>query len=345
MAVYLFAVIIAFFFNSLLIVPFIDFLYKLKFQRAPQKTKDIFEKPTPIFDFFHQKKSGTPVGGGILLIFTTTFVYLLFLLSFTFFGKKIYSNYPAFISEIKIILFTFIAFSFLGLFDDLNKIFFWQKTNFFGLRFRHKLFFEIILALIPSFWLYSELKIKIIHIPFFGVYNLSFFYILFAAFVIVSFANAVNITDGLDGLASGVLMIALTSFWVISRSILDMPTSFFIAIWLGGLIAFLYFNIYPARIFLGDAGALSFGATFAVIGLLLGKPFALPIIGGVFVIEILSSLLQILGKKFLKRKIFPVAPFHLWLQLKGWEEPKIVMRLWLTAIVLAVFGLMMAFMK
>lgn len=345
MAIYLFAIIISFIFNALLIVPFINFLYKLKFQRAIQKTKDIFEKPTPIFDFFHQKKSGTPVGGGILLIFSTIFIYSLFLLSFAFFGKKIHSNYPAFISEIKIILFTFISFSFLGLFDDLNKIFFWRKTNFFGLRFRYKLFFEIVLALIPSFWLYSELKIKIIHIPFFGVYDISFFYIFFAAFIIVSFANAVNITDGLDGLASGVLMITLTSFWVVSHSILDMPTSFFIAIWLGGLIAFLYFNIYPARIFLGDAGALSFGATFAVIGLLLGKVFALPIIGGVFVIEILSSLVQILGKKFFKRKILPVAPFHLWLQLKGWEEPKIVMRLWLTSIVLAVFGLMIAFMK
>jgi len=345
MAIYLFAVIIAFIFNSLLIIPFINFLYKLKFQRALQKTKDAFNKPTPIFDRFHQKKSGTPVGGGILIIFTTIFIYTVFLLSLVFFGKKIYSNYPSFVSEVKIILFTFISFSFLGLYDDLNKIFFWQKTNFFGLRLRHKLIFEIILALISSFWLFSELKISIVHIPFFGVYDLSYFYILFAAFVIVAFANAVNITDGLDGLASGVLMITLTSFWVIARSILDMPTSFFIGIWLGGLIAFLYFNIYPARIFLGDAGALSFGATFAVIGLLLGKAFVLPIIGGIFVIEIASSLIQLLGKKFLKRKVLPVAPFHLWLQLRGWEEPKIVMRLWLTSIILAVFGLMLAFMK
>ena len=345
MAIYLFAIIIAFVFNSLLIIPFINFLYKLKFQRALQKTKDAFNKPTPIFDRFHQKKSGTPVGGGILIIFTTIFIYTVFLLSLVFFGKKIYSNYPSFVSEVKIILFTFISFSFLGLYDDLNKIFFWQKTNFFGLRLRHKLIFEIILALISSFWLFLELKISIVHIPFFGVYDLSYFYILFAAFVIVAFANAVNITDGLDGLASGVLMITLTSFWVIARSILDMPTSFFIGIWLGGLLAFLYFNIYPARIFLGDAGALSFGATFAVIGLLLGKAFVLPIIGGIFLIEIVSSLIQLFGKKFLKRKIFPVAPFHLWLQLKGWEEPKIVMRLWLTSIILSVFGLMIAFMK
>lgn len=110
-------------------------------------------------------------------------------------------------------------------------------------------------------------------------------------------------------------------------------------------MAFLYFNIYPSRIFLGDSGSLSFGATFAVVGLLLGKAFVLPIIGAVFVIEIGSSLLQLLSKKFLKKKLFPVAPFHLWLQLRGWEEPKIVMRAWVVAIITAVFGLMVAFMK
>ena len=167
----------------------------------------------------------------------------------------------------------------------------------------------------------------------------------FATFVIVAFANAVNITDGLDGLASGVLMIALAGFWAIAQTFLDVPTAVFIAVWLGGLLAFLYFNIYPARIILGDTGALSFGASFAVVGLVLGKSFALPIIGGVFVVEIASSLIQLVGKKYLKRKIFPVAPLHLLLQLKGWEEPKIVMRAWLISIIFTIVGLMIAFMK
>jgi phospho-N-acetylmuramoyl-pentapeptide-transferase len=270
---------------------------------------------------------------------------LLFIFTYFFIYKKIPSNYPSVIEEIKIILFTFVFFSFLGIFDDLNKIFFWKKNQQFGLRIRQKLIFETILALIIGYWLYSSLKIKIIYIPFFGVFDIGVFYILFAAFVIVAFSNAVNITDGLDGLASGVLMIALSAFWVISRSILDVSTSLFIAAWLGGLLAFLYFNIYPARIFLGDAGALSFGATFAVIGLILGKSFSLIVIGGIFVIEIASSFIQIFGKKILKRKILPVAPLHLWLQLKGWEEPKIVMRFWIISVLFAVFGLMIAFMK
>lgn len=344
-SIYLLAVFASFVLNFTLIVPFIDFLYQLKFQRAPQKTKDAFNKPTPIFDKFNKHKSGTPVGGGILILATTTLVFFLFILMYWLLQKKILTNYPSIASEIKIILFTFISFGLLGLFDDLNKIFFWKKTGIFGLRIRHKAIFEIILSLIISYWLFADLKIQFMHVPYLGVFNLNYFYILFSSFVIMAFANAVNITDGLDGLAGGILTFALIGFWVISRSILDVPTSLFIAAWLGGLLAFLYFNIWPARVWMGDTGALSFGATFAVIGLILGKAFALPIMGGVFVIEIGSSLVQLMGKKFLKRKIFPVAPFHLWLQYKGWEEPKIVMRLWLVSIIFVIFGLMIAFMK
>lgn len=345
MSTYLFAVFVSFLLNFVLIIPFIDFLYKLKLQRGFQKTKDAFNKPTPIFDKLHQHKSGTPVGGGILIVLTTIAVYLFFLLMFWLLKKKIPSNFPALVAEIKIILFTFTSFSLLGLFDDLSKIFLWRSTNFFGMRLRHKFVIEILLALIISFWLFNDLKIQFIHIPFFGVFNLSYIYILFSTFVIVAFANAVNITDGLDGLASGILLFALAAFWAVSRSILDAPTSLFIAAWLGGLIAFLYFNIYPARLILGDTGALSFGATFAVIGLILGKAFSLPIIGGVFLAEVVTSSIQLFSKRFFKKKVFPVAPLHLWLQLRGWEEPKIVMRLWLISIICAIFGLMIAFMK
>ncbi len=345
MAIYLFALFTSFVFNFTLIIPFINLLYQLKFQRASQITRDAFDKRTLIFDRFHKKKVGIPVGGGILLILTTLFMFVFFLFLFVVLGKEITSNYQSIISEVKILLFTFVSFAFLGLYDDLSKIFLWKDDSFFGLRLRHKLIIESLLALIISFWIYRELKVDIINIPFFGVYKISFFYILFSTFIIIAFANAVNITDGLDGLATGVLMIALLSFWVISRAILDTPLLVFIAVWLGGLIAFLYFNIYPARLFLGDTGALSFGATLAVIGLLLGKNFSLPIIGGIFVIEIFTSLIQLLSKKFLKKKAFAVAPFHLWLQLRGWEEPKIVMRAWLISVMLAVFGLMVAFMK
>lgn len=345
MALYLFAVIISVCLQFAFMIPFINFLYRMKFQRVNQATRDAFNKPTPIFDKFHQHKSGTPVGGGIIIVLMTTVLFLLFLILFAAFNRSFHSNYPSVIAEIKIILFTFISFAFLGVYDDLNKIFFWKKRQFFGIRLRHKLILELILSFIIAFWLFSDLRISIINVPFFGVFNISYFYILFAAFVILSFANAINITDGLDGLAGGILMISLTGFWVVAHAILDVPTSIFIAVWLGGLISFLYFNIYPARIMMGDTGALSFGATFAVVGLILGKGFALPIFGGVFVLEIFSSFIQLLSKKYRHKKILPVAPLHLWLQLKGWPEPKIVMRFWIIGILFSLFGLMISFMK
>jgi len=345
MALYLFVMFVAFIVNFFLIVPYINLLYKLKIQRRDQQTKDAFDKPTPIFDKLHNHKQGTPVGGGILLVVTSIILYALSLVLAFIIRKPFLANYPAFGSVIKIILFTFIGFAALGLYDDFSKMFQWQKTQFFGLRMRHKLILEIILSVVAAYWLFTELKIDIMHIPFLGVYNMGWWYIPFAAFIIVAFSNAVNITDGLDGLASGVLIFALMAFWAIARSIIDMPTSLFIAVWLGGLVAFLYFNIWPARIMLGDTGALSFGATFAVIGLVLGKAFALPIIGGVFVLEITTSLIQLLSKKFRKKKVFTVAPLHLFLQHRGWEEPKVVMRLWILAMLFAVLGLMIAFMK
>jgi phospho-N-acetylmuramoyl-pentapeptide-transferase len=207
---------------------------------------------------------------------------------------------------------------------------------------RHKLVLESGLALVIGSLLYTGLGISILHIPFFGTLNLGVGYVVFSAFVVVAFANAVNITDGLDGLAAGSLMISLFGLWLLSGSILDVPLTVFIALWLGSLLAFLYFNIYPARLFMGDVGSLAFGATFAVIGLLLGKPIALGVIGFIFVVEIFSSLLQILSKKFRHKKVMPAAPFHLTLQHLGWAEPKIVQRAWILQIMLTVFGVWLA---
>jgi len=338
-------VILSFIVNSLLIIPFINLLYRMKFKRQSQETRDALNRPTPIFDMYHRKKKGIPIGGGLLIISVTTLLLLIMFPLMYFFWIPITSIYPDIVTELKILLFTFISFGFIGLYDDIKKIFFGKKEKFFGLSLKSKLMLEIIISLLISFWLVNDLKISIINIPFLGVFNIGFFYILFATFVIISFANAFNITDGLDGLASGVLMIALIAFWVISNSILDTALTLFIAIWLGGLLAFLYFNIFPARIFLGDVGALSFGATLAVIALLLGKTFSLIIIGGVFVLEIFTSLIQLISKKYVGRRIMRVAPLHLWLQEKGWHESTIVFRAWLATFVLAIFGLWLAFIS
>jgi phospho-N-acetylmuramoyl-pentapeptide-transferase len=169
------------------------------------------------------------------------------------------------------------------------------------------------------------------------------FFIPFAAFVIVAFVNAFNITDGLDGLASGLLLICLLALLAISSQILDSTLGIFIAVLMGSIGAFLYFNIYKARLWLGDTGSLSLGAVLAVIGLLTGKTLAIGVLGGVFVLEVASSMLQLTSKRFFGRKILPAAPLHLWLLKRGWEEPKIVMRAWIIGFFLAMLGLYLAF--
>ena len=328
--------LLSLFITFILFIPFIDFLYKLKIRRQKQKTVDIFNNPTPLFDKFHSWKQGTPFGGGILII---TIVSILTLWSLGIL------NVSVDLWEVFVILFTFISFGLLGFYDDLKKLVNGKGSPFFGLRFRYKFLIQWILALIIGTILYTQLGYTFIFIKGFGLASLGFLFIPFAAFVIVSFTNAFNIADGLDGLACGLLLICLGAFLVISGNQLDESLGIFIAVLMGSISAFLYFNIYPARIMLGDTGSLAFGATFAVIGLLLGKAFALPIIGGVFVIEIASSLIQLLSKRFFNKKAFPVAPLHLWLQLRGWGEPKVVMRSWIVAALFATFGLMVAFMK
>lgn len=342
MALLLGLLLFSFTVTSIAIVPFINLLYQLKFQRAHQITKDAFGKRTPIFDKFHSQKAGTPVGGGLLIVILVSILFATILPILSFLGIEITSVYQNAQAEINILFFTFLSFSILGFYDDIKKFFGFKQSGFFGMRLRVKLFLQIALATIISCMMYFSLGISILHIPFIGTFQLGMGFIPFATFVIVAFANAVNITDGLDGLASGILLISLFGLWFLSASILDIPLSIFIAMWLGSLVSFLYFNVFPARLFMGDVGSLSFGATLAVIGLLLGKTVALIIIGFIFVLEISSSAAQLLSKKYLGKKIIAATPFHLFLQHHGWEEPKIVQRAWLVQIMLTLFGVWLA---
>ncbi len=328
----------SFILTSISIIPFIDMLYKLKFRRAKQQTRDVFGALTPIFNKFHNKKAGVPIGGGLLIIIVVSICFALVLPLLNKIGVELTSIYENMDDEVNIIFFTFLSYGLLGLYDDAKKFFGIKKSGIFGLRMRYKFILQVILAFIIASMLYFTLGISFLYIPFFGTFHLGLFYIPFAAFVILAFTNAVNITDGLDGLAPGSLMICLFGLWFLSASILDIPIAVFLALWIGSLISFLYFNVYPARIMLGDVGALSFGATLAVVGLLLGKVIALLIIGFIFVMEITTSLLQLLSKKIRKKKIMPAAPLHLTLQSMGWEEPKIVQRAWLVQIMLTIFG-------
>jgi len=327
--------------TSILIVPFINFLYAMRFRRADQKTIDAFGQRTPIFDKFHNSKAGVPVGGGLLIILVVSVLFMFIFPVVKYMGIAVTGVYDI-TTEINILFFTFLSFGLLGLYDDVKKFFQFKKETFFGLRMKHKLLLQIVLATIIACMLYFQLGISFLNIPFIGTFQMGWMYIPFAAFVIVAFTNAVNITDGLDGLAAGILMIAMFGLWYLSATILDVPLSMLLALWLGSLVAFLYFNIFPARLFMGDVGALAFGATLAVVGLLLGKVIALVVIGFIFVFEIFTSSVQLLSKKFRHKKVFTVSPFHLWLQYHGWEEPKIVQRAWIVQIMLTLFGVWLA---
>ena len=328
--------ILSFFVTAILIVPFIDFLYKIKLQRQSQKTRDIFNKPTPVFDKLNNWKQGTPFGGGLLIIFVVSIVTLW---AFVIFRVEI--NFW----ELFVLLFAFIGYGALGFYDDLRKILGAEGRGFFGLRFMHKFVIQWILALIIGWIFYFQLGYSFVYIHWLGSLSFGILFIIFSAFIIVSFVNAFNITDGLDGMATGLLLICLIAFLTISHTLLDNFLAIFIAILMGSVAAFLYFNIWRARIWLGDVGSLSLGAVLAVTGLLTGKIPAIALIGGVFVVEVASSLIQILSKKFLKRKILPIAPLHLYFMKKGWEEPKIVMRAWLIGFIFAILGLYIAFAK
>lgn len=331
--------IFSFIIHAFAIVPFVNFLYHLKFfKNKTAISKDKIDEASVHI----RSKSRTPEGGGLLIIVITSLIFAFALPLLRSLGFEITHVYPI-NDEINIIFFTFISFGLLGLYDDIVKFFeLDREEGYTGLKTRYKLLIQVALGLIIGAMMYLNLGIDIIHIPFFGVIHFGLWFIPLAAFLVVTFANSVNITDGMDGLASGLLMISLFGFLLLSTSILDTPLSIFIALWLGGLIAFLYFNVFPARLFLGDVGALAFGAAFATVGLLTGKVIALLIIGLPFLVDGLSSALQIFWVKIFHRRLFPIAPLHYLLLKIGWTEPKIVQRAWLVGIMLVIFGIWLA---
>lgn len=345
MVLYLGLLIFSFLISAIAVVPFINLLYHLKFQRRHQlqtMKKSVAYSPFLKLHQLHDWKAGTPTGGGLLVVAIVSILYLFLFPLMARLGVYISTAYPM-VQELQILFFTFISFGALGLYDDIIKFFGIPKEGVFGLKTRTKFIIQWVLAFLIALMLYQNLHIQIINIPIIGVIELGILYIPFAAFIIVAFANAFNITDGLDGLACGILLFSLSAFWVVAGSSLDTVLSTFIALFMGALMAFLYFNVFPARLWLGDVGALSFGATLAVIGLLLGKVVAVLVVSSLILIDGGSSLLQILWFKLSGgKRLFPIAPIHHWLELKGWEEPKIVMRAWLAGIILSIFGLWLA---
>lgn len=327
-------VLLSFLITAVLLIPFINFLFTLRKEHKKIYHSDNIMSPLHN-EILKDKDTKTPVGGGLLLI---PVIGILFLISFLSFNKVL--NVEAFL-----LIFTLLTFGYIGFIDDIKKLFSNFNGKYSGLRARYILLLQILFATIISVILFLFVGLNNIYIPLIGNVVLGWFFVPLSIFIIVSFSNAYNISDGMDGLSTGLLLICLLAFLVLAYTVFDETLSLFVGIWVGVIIAYLYFNVYPARIYLGDAGSFGFGATLAVVGLLTGKVLGLGVIGGVYIIIVASSLLQILSKKFLKRKILPIAPVHYYFKFIGWEEPKIVVRFWLVGAIFAILGLWLAILS
>jgi len=325
--------LVSFVATLLVAVPFIDALYRLKFQRQKEAQKDIFGHFTSIVNRLHGWKVGTPNAGGILIILVTIIFSAIFY-KITLFAI----NWTALILYI-----TLMGFGLLGLYDDVRKFYGFKATGAWGLKIRYKILLQLVLALTVGYLLYTKMGLSSVHIPVFNFeVELGNFYIAWAAVIIFATTNAVNITDGLDGLATGLTVFALATFWFLTSQTNLGDVSLFIAVIVGTLLAFLYFNIYPARVWLGDTGALSLGAVLAVVALMINASIVLPFIGVVFVLEAASSLLQMFTKGVFRKRVFIAAPLHHHFEAKGWDETKVTMRFWLAGAIASFVGLFIA---
>lgn len=226
----------------------------------------------------------------------------------------------------------------VGLLDDAINIR-GDGTGKGGLRSRIKFGLITAVALAGALYFYYKLGYNMIHIPAIGDFSIGLLYIPLFVLVVVSTANAVNITDGLDGLSGGLLATAFGAYGVIAYFQGNFGIAGFCAALVGAVLAYTWFNIFPARFFMGDVGSFAFGTALGVIAMLTNSVFVLPIIGAVFVIEAGSSLIQILSKKLFRRKVFLVAPLHHHFEAKGWPEVKVTMRFWVLGQICGAIGL------
>lgn len=240
-------------------------------------------------------------------------------------------------------LFTLVSVGLLGIVDDVVNV---KSTGgVAGIKSKVKMAWLIVIALVGAMWFHYKLGYDVMNVPFLGDLSISWLYILLFIVVFISSANAVNITDGLDGLSGGLLAMSFFAFLIIAFFQGNYGLAAFCGTIVGAILAYTWFNIYPARFFMGDTGAISLGATLGVVAMLTNSAFVLPVIGFMFVIEAGSSLIQIVAWRFFHRKkIFIAAPIHHHFEAKGWPETKVTMRFWLIGAMTAVTGVLLRFL-
>ena len=308
---------------GLVAAPFLtDFLFKNKIGKRLRQT-GVDGKATPIFSKMHAAKAGTPVMGGLLFWVITAVITLVLDLNR---------------AETWLPLFTLVAAGLIGAADDIMNVL-GKGSNGGGLRFKHKIGIYVAIASVGAWWFYVKLGYDSLYNPIHfhilsytvlpeGYIHLGLWFIpLFLATVIFS-AFSLNQTDGLDGLAGGVSAIACFVFALVALGQGKVHLAIFCATLLGSLLAFLWFNINPARFFMGDTGSMALGMVLPIVAFLTGTVIVLPLILIIPFIEGISTVIQIFSKKVFHRKVFLVAPIHHHFEALGWPEHKVVMRFW-----------------
>lgn len=322
---------------TILLAPILThFLYKYKLGKQI-RSSDV----TPVYSKLHQKKSGTPTMGGILIWFTTLALAVIFFYLGKYSGIRFFENLNFLTrSETLLPLGVLIASAIIGLLDDFFNVKNVGAKNGGGLTVKHRLLLYTLIAIVGAYWFYFKLDWDLIHVPFFGNFEIGWWYIPIFIFVIVATSFSVNETDGLDGLAGGVLLSSFGAFAAIAFILGRVNLAAFCIVIVGSLLAFLWFNIPPARFFMGDTGAMALGTTLGIVAMLTNSALVLPIIGFVLIIESMSVIIQVASKKLRKgKKVFRSSPIHHHLEAIGWPESKIVMRFWIISGVMAVLGL------
>lgn len=276
----------------------------------------------------HKGKAGTPTMGGIIFIIPTFLIMLFLLIT----GKIAYSV------NLVIVLFVFLSYALIGFLDDFISL--KRKANK-GLSQTQKLFLQLIVALV--FYILfrqftdgdSYLRISALGIE----WNLGWFYGVFILFVLVGSSNAVNLTDGLDGLAGGLSTIAFIAFALISFVVGFEDIGIFCLVLAGAVMGFLFFNINPAKVFMGDTGSLALGAVMGSIAILTHRELTLVVVAGVFIIETLTVILQTLSMVLFHKKLFLMTPLHHHFEKLGWDEQDIVKAFWVVGLIFAMSGI------
>ncbi|MBI4094465.1 MAG: phospho-N-acetylmuramoyl-pentapeptide-transferase [Candidatus Liptonbacteria bacterium] len=297
----------------------------------------------PIYNRYHEKKAGTPTAGGVVIWGTVVVLAGFFwLMSALFDGFWDYFNFID-RGQTFLPLAAFIAAAGIGLFDDwIGVRGIGQRGG--GLKVRHKLLIYAAIAAVGAWWFFFKLEWTVLNVPFLGNYEIGAWYIPFFMFIIIAAAFSANETDGLDGLFGGVALFAFVALTTVAFVLGRYDLAAFGGAVIGALLAFLWFNIYPARFFMGDTGSMSLGITIGVIAMLTNTTLLLPFFAVILVLESTSVLAQLISKKWFGKKIFRSTPIHHHFEALGWPESQVTMRFWIISAVASALGLVLFFL-